>query len=178
MVKISTGEPHGTGHGNTADPGGRPLYVGLEWRVRGTVSNGDPSRVSFGTRTASPWIGNVDVMNWPLPRIVSLSTVLWFGGLGVNAYSQRGPEKKAQTNRALAALTGCVDEQQGQYVLIDDRTLNPIADLYADGFPKEGFARHLGHKVTVRGSSTQGSSRPQFKVRSVETVSENCAPQP
>ena len=48
--------------------------------------------------------------------------------------------------------------------------------LEADGFPKEGFAKHMGQKVTVRGTSNSGSARPLFKVRSIETVSETCAP--
>ena len=75
-----------------------------------------------------------------------------------------------------ATLTGCVDERDGHYILVDDRGLNPMADLEADGFPTEGFAKHMGHKVTVRGTSNSGSTPPRFKVRSVETVSETCAP--
>jgi hypothetical protein len=54
--------------------------------------------------------------------------------------------------------------------------LAPIADLEAVGFPTEGFAKHVGHKVTVKGASTPSSARPVFKVRTVETVSETCAP--
>ena len=73
-------------------------------------------------------------------------------------------------------MTGCVDEKDGHYILVDDRGLNPMADLEAEGFPTEGFAKHMGHKVTVRGTSNSGSARPLFKVRSVETVSETCAP--
>jgi len=75
-----------------------------------------------------------------------------------------------------ATLTGCVDERDGHYILVDDQGLNPMADLEADGFPTEGFAKHMGHRVTVRGTSNSGSTRPRFKVRSVETVSETCAP--
>lgn len=75
------------------------------------------------------------------------------------------------------SLTGCVDEHDGRYILTDDRELKPIANLEADGFPQEGFAKHLGHKVTVRGSSTPGDPRPTFKVRSISLVSESCAPQ-
>jgi len=81
--------------------------------------------------------------------------------------------KKAQTAKkaaSVASLTGCVDETEGHYVLVDDRNLTPVADLEADGFPTEGFAKHVGHKVTVRGTSNSGSSRPVFKVRSIETV--------
>jgi hypothetical protein len=76
-----------------------------------------------------------------------------------------------------ASMSGCIDEDNGRYILVDDRELKPIADLVADGFPTEGFARHMGHKVIVRGISSPGDSRPLFKVRSIETISETCAPQ-
>jgi len=73
---------------------------------------------------------------------------------------------------------GCVDQQDGQFVLVDDRDLNKvIANLDAEGFPVEGFAKHVGQKVIVRGISNPGGARPVFKVRTVETVSETCAPQ-
>ena len=90
--------------------------------------------------------------------------------------------KKAQTGKKQAAsrssLTGCVDQKEGHYILVDDRNLSPVADLEADGFRTEGFAKHVGHKVTVRGTSSSGSTRPVFKVRSIETISETCAPTP
>ena len=91
-------------------------------------------------------------------------------------------QKKEQTGKKNAAtassLSGCVDQQEGHYVLVDDRNLSPVADLEADGFPTEGFAKHVGHKVTIRGTSNSGSTRPVFKVRSIETISETCAPTP
>jgi len=91
-------------------------------------------------------------------------------------------QKKEQTGEKKAvpgaSLSGCVDQQEGHYVLVDDRNLSPVADLEADGFPTEGFAKHMGHKVTVRGTTNSGSTRPIFKVRSVETISETCAPTP
>ncbi len=74
-------------------------------------------------------------------------------------------------------MTGCVDEQQGRYVLVDDRMLKRIADLEADGFPTEGFAKYVGHKVTVRGTSNAGGAEPLFKVRAIENVSDTCTPQ-
>ncbi len=97
------------------------------------------------------------------------------------AYGQGGQkqgEKKEQpkAKRGTAALTGCVDEQEGQYILIDDRTRTPIANLEAEGFPIEGLAKHLGHKVTVRGTSSPGTDRPLFKVRSIATINETCEP--
>jgi hypothetical protein len=97
----------------------------------------------------------------------------------VSAAQAPPSEKKAPAGKKTssgASLTGCVDEKDGHYILVDDRGLNPMADLEADGFPTEGFAKHMGHKVTVRGTSSSGSTRPRFKVRSVETVSETCAP--
>src|SRR5215510_5827529 len=87
-------------------------------------------------------------------------------------------KNKSKTERAVpsATLTGCVDEKDGRYTLVDDRTLNFIADLEAVGFETEGFAKHLGHKVTVRGQKAADGDRPVFKVRSITTVSETCAP--
>jgi hypothetical protein len=100
------------------------------------------------------------------------------------------PSQKGQSRKAGSSLTGCVDEQDGHYVLIDDRNLTPIANLEADGFPVESFAKHLGHKVTVRGTASPAASpapggkpgdnageRSRFKVRSIDTVSESCGPQ-
>jgi hypothetical protein len=86
--------------------------------------------------------------------------------------------KKEQKKVASASLSGCVDEKEGHYILVDDRNLSPVADLEADGFPTEGFAKYLGKKVTVLGTSTSRNTRPVFKVRSLETISETCAPKP
>ena len=83
---------------------------------------------------------------------------------------QAKPEPKGQTS-----LTGCVDEQEGQWVLVNDQTMAIIANLAADGFPTEGFAKHVGQKVTVRGTASSTGSRPLFKVRSIETISETCS---
>ena len=91
------------------------------------------------------------------------------------ANRKKRPQKRQPPSGT--SLTGCVDEQDGRYILTDDRDLTPIANLEADGFPQEGFAKHMGHKVTVRGTSIPGDPRPTFKVRSITTVSETCAPQ-
>ncbi len=87
---------------------------------------------------------------------------------------EKSPKKSAKETGS--SLTGCVDERDGRYILTDDRELNPVANLQADGFPQEGFAKHLGHKVTIVGVSTPGDPLPTFKVRSITTVSESCAP--
>jgi len=96
-------------------------------------------------------------------------------GAGQAKQKQEPParEQKAKTD----SLTGCIDEQEGRYVLVDNRTLSAIAALEADGFPTEGFAKHMGHKVTVRGISSPDGTLPHFKVRGIETISDTCAPQ-
>lgn len=111
------------------------------------------------------------------PLILLAGSMVW--GLPLRAIQQEPPARPAkQPKRSqpkpAASLTGCVDEHDGQYVLIHDRTRDLIANLEADGFPTETFARHLGHKVTVRGTSNPNGAHPVFRVRSVETVSETC----
>jgi hypothetical protein len=88
-----------------------------------------------------------------------------------------GQSRKKAAPNAGESMSGCVDEHDGQYVLIHDQTRNLIANLEAEGFPTENFARHLGHKVTVRGTSNPNGAHPVFKVRSVETISDTCGAQ-
>jgi hypothetical protein len=94
-----------------------------------------------------------------------------------NSGSPQEPKADPKSTKPAAAtsLTGCVDEQEGQWVLVSDQTMAVIAHLAADGFPTEAFAKHVGHKVTVRGTASSGGSSPQFKVRTIEMISETCA---
>ena len=121
-------------------------------------------------------------MRLPSALLVILSVLVVLAPAALSAAQAPDSGKKAQTGKKQAAsgssLSGCVDEKEGHYVLVDDRSLTPVADLEADGFPTEGFAKHVGHKVTVRGTASSGSTRPVFKVRSIETLSETCAPKP
>jgi hypothetical protein len=89
---------------------------------------------------------------------------------------QQKSTAKTDPKPPAAELKGCVDEQEGHYVLVSAETLVVLANLEADGFPTEGFAKHLGHKVIVRGTSIPSGKHLVFKVRSVETVSDTCAP--
>ena len=110
---------------------------------------------------------------------VALLALLFFG-LAAPATAQGSGGKEGQPKSdSKTSMTGCIDEQGGHYVLVEDRNMTPIADLVADGFPTEGFAKHVGHKVTVRGitSSSGNDNRPTFKVRSIDTISQTCAPQ-
>ena len=63
------------------------------------------------------------------------------------------PKKQEQSKNknATVSMKGCVDEKDGQYVLLNEETMAPIASLEADGFPTEGFAKHMGEKVTGAG---------------------------
>ena len=111
---------------------------------------------------------------WSLPGVAASNA----GSEQADQKQKQEPKQKpSKAKDSGASLTGCIDEQNGQYVMINDRTLDPIADLQAEGFDTEGFAKHVGHKVTVRGSSSPGEIRPLFKVRSIEAVSDTCAPQ-
>lgn len=96
----------------------------------------------------------------------------------VTSAQQKQPsskEKQAPSKSQTTTMTGCVDQQDSRFVLIHDQTRSKIANLEAEGFPDEGFAKHVGHKVTVRGTSIPaGTERPTFKVRSIERVSESC----
>jgi len=113
-----------------------------------------------------------------LLAVITLGLALSTTSFAIQAAAgPKGEQGKSKRKAAPASsLSGCVDEQNGRYTLVDDRNLEPVADLEADGFPTEGFAKHMGQKVTVRGTSITGSARPLFKVRSIEILSETCAP--
>jgi len=115
---------------------------------------------------------------------IQIVPVLLFALLGATALptaalapQQEKQQPKSDSKSGNDSMTGCVDEQNGHYVLTNDRDLALIAHLEADGFPTEAFAKHMGHKVTVRGTAIPGGSEPTFKVRSVTAVSDTCAPQ-
>jgi hypothetical protein len=121
-----------------------------------------------------------------MSRSCSIAGVVVFAGVGmsnawsnpvVDGYPQQpktDPKQKSDPKANVATLTGCVDEQEGKWVLVNDQTMAIIADLAADGFPAEAFAKYMGQKVTVRGTTTSGASHPVFKVRSIEMIHETC----
>jgi hypothetical protein len=103
----------------------------------------------------------------------NLLALLMLAACVVAAPPQSGKARPA----AKASLTGCVDERDGQYVLTNDTNLQPTARLQpAAGSPEDNFARHMGHKVTVRGVISKQDPLPIMTVESVETVSQTCAP--
>ena len=93
--------------------------------------------------------------------------------------AQAGSQRSGKTERSAAkdSLTGCVDERDGQYMLTNDTDLRPVARLQpAAGSPEDNFAKHVGHKVTVRGKLSKEGPLPLMTVQSIVTVSEACAP--
>jgi hypothetical protein len=87
---------------------------------------------------------------------------------------ERNRQAPSKAKAEAGSMTGCVDQQDGKYVLVDERNLAPVADLEAEGFPTEGFAKHVGNKVTVRGTVNSNGPRPLVKVRSIQRVSDGC----
>jgi hypothetical protein len=98
--------------------------------------------------------------------------------LGLAQQAGSRPGQGAPTNQAVPeaqrSLTGCIDEQNGQYVLLDDQMLK-IASLQSAGTEREVFAKYVGRKVRVSGT---GSSRQNsvFKVTRIERIASSCGP--
>lgn len=130
--------------------------------------------VSIGTRNAIRLRNGFAMRRTAATMAVLTLTVLWASvAFAVPQQSQSKPRTPVKQT----SMTGCVDEQDGRYILIHDQTRALIANLEAEGFPPEGFAKHLGHKVTVRGSVASEGEHPVFKVRSIETISDACGSQ-
>jgi hypothetical protein len=77
---------------------------------------------------------------------------------------------KQAASQGTQSLTGCVDEQNGHYVLRDDRTAQLVNLRSPDSNDDTWFARYLGHKAQVSGA--QGSDA--FKVTRIDQVADMC----
>ena len=91
--------------------------------------------------------------------------------------AQKKAAPSGKSNReAQQALTGCIDQQEGKYVLLDDRMENKLADLEAVGASNEAFfAKHLGHTVTVKGKKS-AEQETKFMVSAIQDIAPVCAP--
>jgi len=106
------------------------------------------------------------------------SLLLAFLGLSLSlAHAQNAPQPTKEPPSSAATMTGCVDEQNGIYVLVKGPEMKVAANLQADGFPTEGFAKFVGHTITIRGTLVSNAAPPLFKVRSMDKVSDTCEPQ-
>jgi hypothetical protein len=100
-------------------------------------------------------------------------------GLMLAGFLAAAPPQTGKTEKsaAKASLTGCVDEHNGQYVLTNDTNLQATARLQpAAGSAEDNFAKHMGHKVKVRGKLVQEDPLPVMTVEGIETISDACTP--
>jgi hypothetical protein len=70
------------------------------------------------------------------------------------------------------AMTGCIDEQDGQYVLLDEQ-MRKVVSLVSAGPDQEVFAKHVGHKVEVKGTAPRGGSGT-FRVTVIRQLEGAC----
>jgi len=102
-----------------------------------------------------------------------MGVVLCLAPHAVNARGQDDPIKRADP-QTKQSLTGCVDQQYGQYVLLDDQMVK-ITALQSSGADQNIFAKFVGRKVTVRGTKSSGP-KASFTVTGVEQVADTCSP--
>jgi hypothetical protein len=104
-------------------------------------------------------------------QVLLLAVLFCLAAQAAGKPGQGAPTDKSAA-RAEQSLTGCIDEQDGQYVLLDDRMLK-IVSLQSAGSDQEVFAKHLGRKVKVTG--TESSARTgTFKVTGIERLPGIC----
>ncbi len=129
-----------------------------------------PLEVQFGTPGTKTYESEMSFHLLPITLFAALINAESISLAGTNSAQEQQPKKKRKTENA--SLTGCVDGQDDHYVVVDERTLTPIADLETYGLPTEGIAKHAGHKE--RSEDFQFRSRPpRFQVHNADTVSEN-----
>lgn len=97
-----------------------------------------------------------------------LTAAVTASGIPTSSCAQDNPHPEARGKVSLVG--GCIDGDSGRYVLVGARDCEPIADLEADGFPAEGFAKQQGQTVIVRAISNPGKTRPRNEVRGIETI--------
>src|SRR4051794_21891173 len=89
-----------------------------------------------------------------------------------------GQEKpKGATKAAVSTMTGCIDQRGEQYVLTGDKELNAVAVLHGEGFSDDNFARYVGHKVSVEGTSSRETEILTVRVRKITDIADTCSPE-
>jgi hypothetical protein len=84
---------------------------------------------------------------------------------------------KGATKAAVSTMTGCIDQRGEQYVLTGDKELNAVAVLHGEGFSDDNFARYMGHKVTLEGTSSREGEALTVRVRKITDISDTCSPE-
>jgi hypothetical protein len=107
-------------------------------------------------------------MKW---HIVMLGVLFCGAAMAVDNPSQGAPASQS-TPAAPQSLTGCVDEQFGQYVLLDGEMVK-IIGLQSAVPSNDVFAKYVGHVVQVKGSRSRGP-KPTFTVTGIEKIADVC----
>ena len=91
--------------------------------------------------------------------------------------AQTATKDKPPSRPAAVTMSGCVDQaSDGNFILADNEELKKIITLHGEGFPDEGFAKHLGQQVKVTGRVTKEGDEQVLRVKKIETVSQTCHP--
>ena len=101
-----------------------------------------------------------------------ITVLALFFCLAAQAASKPRPGVSESASKAQQSLTGCIDEQDGQYVLLDGRMVK-IASLQSASPDNEVFAKHLGRRVRVTGSRYAGQ-KGAFHVTRIEQMPGTC----
>jgi len=104
---------------------------------------------------------------------IVLLGVLFYMAADVAGQASRSAPSSKFVPVALQSLTGCVDEQFGQYILLDGQ-LQKIINLQSAGAEKEIFAKYVGHKVEVRGTRSSGLKTATFMVTGIAKIADMC----
>lgn len=84
--------------------------------------------------------------------------------------SSKKPGPPSQTTEI--TLTGCVDQRGERYVLKSATDMTVVTRLKGKGFSDDNFARYIGQKVTVSGSSREGLMEVTKITKLADTCSE------
>ena len=83
--------------------------------------------------------------------------------------------RDVKSRAAKTTMIGYVDEQPGaQYVLREGEQLSVLARLQPLRFKNETFARYVGCKVEVGGTSVPGGDIPIVKVERIRAADSSC----
>ena len=97
--------------------------------------------------------------------------------ISAGLFAQTAEKDKAPGRPAVVTMSGCIDEaSDGNFILADNKELKKIITLHGEGFPDEGFAKHLGHQVKVTGRIAKEGDEQVLRVKEIETVSQTCHP--
>jgi hypothetical protein len=84
--------------------------------------------------------------------------------------TQSANRMKKATPTAQQSLTGCVDQQNGHYVMRDTQTSQVVGLQSPSGDDDTWFARYVGHQVQADGAKSSDS----MKVTQIHQVADMC----